>query len=327
MVTVTASAPAKVILFGEHAVVYGKPALAGAIDRRVYVTARERSDRTVILRSEDMKTKEESLQLDGLGMVDTGVEFRYVKKALELAFDRAGSMTGIEIEIDSRVPPASGLGSSAAVSVSTLMAVLTLLGEEVSIGEVAKLGHNVELAVQGAASPTDTATSAFGGILFIQPGMDSEMDRYDRITVADLPLVVGYTGIERSTEVLVDSVRVLRQRFQEIVDPIISDIGRITGEAKRMFETGDREGIGQLMNINHGLLEALGVCNDRLSRLVYASRNAGARGAKLTGAGGGGCMIAYTPENQNDVADAITACRCDAFSAHISIEGVRVEKG
>ncbi len=319
MVTVTASAPGKVILFGEHAVVYGEPALAGAIDKRVFVTAKKRDDNKVTLKSKYMKRLEESLTVAGLGQGPAG-EFRYVKKALELAFERAGNETGIEIEIDSRFPPASGLGSSAAVSVSTLLAVLTVLGEEIPLDEIAKLGHRTELEVQGAASPTDTATSAFGGILFVQP----KKDRYDLITGVDLPLVVGDTGIERSTKVLVDNVWALKQKYPEIIDPIMSDVGRITNEAKRRLETGG-EGIGQLMNVNHGLLEALGVCNDELSRLVYASRNAGAKGAKLTGAGGGGCMIAYAPENQKDVMNAITACGRNALKASISAQGVRIE--
>ncbi len=295
---ILASAPGKVILFGEHAVVYGEPALAGAIERRVYVRA--------------------SKIPSGVKIVsDKSKDFRYVKKAVELAFDHIGRKCGLDLKIDSEIPPASGLGSSAAASVATILAVSNLLGATLSKAEIAKLGHSAELEVQGAASPTDTAISTFGGVLFIQP----KKQKYQRINAA-LPMVVGYTGIERSTKILVQNVNSLKEKFPEIVNPIIKDIGKITREAKRRLE--NNENIGELMNINHGLLDALGVSTEKLNELVYAARNAGAKGAKLTGAGGGGCMIAYAPKNAEKVARAIEKCGCAALKTGISGEGVRV---
>lgn len=294
---ITASAPGKVILFGEHAVVYGEPALAGAIDRRVYVRA---SKTARGLKIASAKSK----------------DFRYAKKAVELAFSYAGRKCGLDIKIDSELPPASGLGSSAAVSVAAILAVSELLGVTLSKAEIAKLGHKTELEVQGAASPTDTAISTFGGVLFIQPEK-----KYQRINAA-LPLVVGCTGIERSTKILVQNVRSLREKFPGITNPIIKNIGKITREARRRLEN-DKD-IGELMNINHGMLDALGVSTEKLNELVYAARKAGAKGAKLTGAGGGGCMIAYTPKNTEKVARAIKKCGCTALKTRISGEGVRI---
>lgn len=297
---ITTSAPGKVILFGEHAVVYGEPALVCAIDKRVYVHALKVPSGLKITSG---KSK----------------DLRYVKKAVELVFEHAGKKCGLDIKIDSELPPASGLGSSAAVSVATILAVSELLGAKLSKAEIAKLGHRAELEVQGAASPTDTAISTFGGVLFIQP----KKQKYQRINAA-LPLVVGYTGIERSTKILVQNVRSLKEKFPEIVNPMIKDIGKITREAMRRLKSN--QDIGELMDINHGLLDALGVSTEKLNKLVYAARKAGARGAKLTGAGGGGCMIAYTPKNAEKVARAIEACGCTALRAPISKEGARVEK-
>lgn len=296
---ITTSAPGKIILFGEHAVVYGEPALVSAIDKRIYVHA-SKTQKGIKITSDKSK------------------DFRYVKKAVELVFDYAGRKCGLDIKIDSELPPASGLGSSAAASVAAILAVSELLGAKLSKAEIAKLGHRTELEVQGAASPTDTAISTFGGMLFIQP-----KKKYQRINAA-LPLVIGYTGIERSTKILVQNVRSLKEKFPEIVNPIVKDVGKITREAKRRLE--NNQDIGELMDINHGLLAALGVSTEKLNELVYAARKAGARGAKLTGAGGGGCMIAYTPKNAEKVARAIEACGCIALRAPISKEGARVEK-
>jgi mevalonate kinase len=295
---VTASAPGKVILFGEHAVVYGEPSLAGAIDRRVIVEA-EKIKGGVKISS------------------DKSRDYRYVEKAVEVVFDYLGKSTGLKLNIRSELPPASGLGSSAAVAVATLMSVSNLLGEDLDKEKIAQLGHRVELEVQGAASPTDTITSTYGGVQYIQPKKKS----YETLRAA-LPLVVGYTGIERSTMKLVKSVRVLRDKHPEIVDPIIRDIGRVTRTAKERIEAG--EDIGELMNINNGLLEALGVGNSALSKLVHAARDAGAGGAKITGAGGGGCIVAYTPSNMRAVLRAIKECGCPALEAPISQEGAKL---
>jgi mevalonate kinase len=296
---VTASAPGKVILFGEHAVVYGEPAIAGAIERRIHVEV-ERASGGLRIHS---------------GLKDN----RYVEKAVEVVLDHLGETSGLVIDITSDLPPASGLGSSAAVSVATIMAVARVLGSELEKKEIADLGYQVELGVQGAASPTDTYTSTYGGIQYIQP----DKQRFTPIK-AMLPLVIGCTGMERSTKELVERVRKLRESFPHVISPIIKSIGILTRQAKKNLEAG--ENVGDLMNINHGLLETLGVSNNMLSSLVYTAREAGAKGAKLTGAGGGGCMIAYSPGKNKEVINAIEKCGSTAMKASISADGVRLEK-
>ncbi len=295
----TASAPGKVILFGEHAVVYGEPAIAGAIDLRVRVKADKAPSLEIHSQTEDQ---------------------RYVEKAVEVVLEHLGVSRGVALEISSNLPPSSGLGSSAAVSVATIAAVADLLGYELEKKVIAGLGYQVELQVQGAASPTDTYTSTYGGVHYIMPGRKG----FAPIPIeAALPLVVGYTEMERSTKELVARVRKLRDAYPGLVTPIIKNIGRLTRQAKKKLGAG--EDVGELMNINHGLLEALGVSNDVLSLLVHAARKAGARGAKLTGAGGGGCMIAYAPRRNAEVIKAIRDCGYTAFRAAISAEGVRLE--
>ncbi len=309
------SAPGKVILFGEHAVVYGEPSLVAALDKRTYVEADEREDDRINITS---NVDSRSLSLEDLSR---GGEdpLRYVRKALDLVFERVEESTGLELKIRSETPPASGLGSSASVSVATILAVSKLLGADLSPREIADMGHRVELEVQGAASPTDTSIATFGGMLYVLP-KEKRVETVD----ADLSLIVGYTGVERSTKVLVERVRALRESYPSIVDPIIKDIGKLTREARVRLDGGGE--IGDLMNINHGLLEALGVCTEQLSRAVYAARDAGAQGAKLTGAGGGGCMIALAAEHQGEVMRAIEACDCSAMTSSLSREGVRIER-
>ena len=311
---VRVSAPGKVILFGEHAVVYGKPSLAGAIDRRTYVDLEARDDDIISIES-DAKPHSLSFSVDDIASVEG---FPYVREAIELSFERTCKKSGLDIEISSDFPPASGLGSSASVSITTILAIHEALGSKISHDELAKLGHKVEFEVQGAASPTDTAIATFGGVLFIEP----DVEEYERID-AQLPLVVGCTGMERSTKELVDEVRAQREKAPEIIDSIMESIDKLAREAKSSIEDGGD--IWELMNINHGLLTALGVSNFKLDRLVYAARDAGAKGAKLTGAGGGGCMIAYAPDKGALVVEAIEKCGCTAFESAITSVGVKVE--
>jgi mevalonate kinase len=232
---VTASAPGKVILFGEHAVVYGEPAIAAAIDKRIFVSVEGRSNDEIIVNS--------SHELrDG---------YPYVKAAAEMAFEYLGNLRGLEISIDAEFPPASGLGSSAAVSVATILATATLLGREVRLKDLARLGHQVEKRVQGAASITDSSVTTFGGVLFIKPRLEVT----EKIKTTNIPLVVGYTGKGGSTKELVNNVGVLRDSYPEVINSIIHTIGGITLAAKKTLK--EEGNIGELMNINHVLLEAL----------------------------------------------------------------------
>ncbi len=313
----TVSAPGKVILFGEHAVVYGEPALVGAIERRVRVRIRALNQKVVRIRS-DATGGVKSFSFEELEQGEDAL--RYVKRAVSMAFEEAGEKAGIELWISSELPPASGLGSSAAVTVATLKAVLTLLHEDVSRKKLASLAHRVELEVQGSASPTDTAAATYGGVLMVHPGRGIE-----RLGAGEgLPLVVGNTRKERSTKLLVAKVRRLRESMPEVVDPIIGSIGTLTREARRCLENGELERIGELMNINHGLLEALGVSTQELSHLVYVARSAGAEGAKLTGAGGGGCILALARRKHEQVLRALGR-ECQAMPAEVTFEGVLLE--
>lgn len=327
---VLASAPAKIILFGEHSVVYGKPAIAAAIDLRTYVKAEFNENGRIRIEAKDIRTpgltvsfSEDQIYFE----TDYGKAaevLSYVREAINLVMEEAEKQKGVTVSITSQIPVGAGLGSSAAVAVATIGAVSRLFGLELTPEEVAKLGHKVELLVQGASSGIDPTVSAVGGFLYYQKGS------FESLPVVELPIVVGYTGSSGSTKELVAKVRKNYEEMPEIIDPILNSMGRLVEKAREVILAEyDKEikfkRLGTLMNINHGLLDALGVSTKSLSDLVYASREAGALGAKITGAGGGGCMYALAPEKQSEVATAIKIAGGMPIVTKISREGLRIE--
>ncbi|MGB9940919.1 mevalonate kinase [Methanosarcina sp.] len=277
------SAPGKIYLFGEHAVVYGETAIACAVELRTRVRA-EISD-SVVIQSQIGRT---------------GIDFEkhpYISSVIEKIREIV-PIKGVMLDVDSDIPVGSGLGSSAAVTIASIGALNELFGCGLSLNEIAKLGHEIEIKVQGAASPTDTYVSTFGGVVTIP-------DRR-RLRTPDCGIIIGDTGVFSSTKELVADVRKLRESYPELIEPLMASIGTISKIGESLVLAGDYPSIGRLMNVNQGILDALGVNILELSRLIYSARKAGAFGAKITGAGGGGCMVALTaPDKCIQVAEAI----------------------
>lgn len=323
---VTASAPAKVILLGEHFVVYGKPALVLAIDRRAYVSAEIREDEKIYIHSEDLGAS--GYFYSGTFQVEEGGQTAEMKlKPIETVIRRILTLSnknvGINVIVTSQIPVAAGLGSSAAVAVATSVAVSNVLGLKLPKDEIFQIAYDAERIIHGTPSGVDPAISTHGGVLLYVRGKG-----ITRLNVeTDLPLVIGNTGIIRSTGELVARVREMRKRYPLIINPIIETGGRIVKEAIDLLKNGDLKALGELMNIDHALLSAVGVSNEEIERLVYAAKKAGAYGAKLTGAGGGGCVIALTPQNRLvNVVRAMEEISSESFAAKKTEEGVRVEE-
>jgi mevalonate kinase len=285
----TWSAPGKVFLFGEHAVVYGRPGIAMAVRPRVFVTVRK--SRTA----------------------------HHAKSPyIDNCFDAMGVRGSVYV--NSQLPSSSGLGSSAAVTVATLAAINDEFGKKLQREEIADMAFAIEKKVQkGRASPTDTTVATFGGLVFIT-GLARR-----RLPPQNFQLVIGNSMVQHNTARMVEMVAELKTKSPEICEPVLEAIGAVSLSAMRALSDPAR--LGELMNMNHALLDVLGVGHPQLSRLVLASRAAGAYGAKLTGAGGGGCMIAICPKHaKGRVVSAIEACESRAFSTSIDQEGVRKEK-
>jgi mevalonate kinase len=330
-------APGKVYLFGEHAVVYGEPAVPAAIERRATVTAEPRSDDHVRVEAEDLSLDGFTVEYSGgtgdhpdvdvptplveaaMGYVDAAVrEARAAADAPDAGFD---------ITIESEIPLGAGLGSSAAVVVAGIDAATRALGVQLDRRELADRAYRAEFEVQdGQASRADTFCSTMGGAVRV------EGDDCEPIEAPNLPFVVGFDGGAGDTGELVAGVGELREEYGFAADTVesIGDIVR-TGEellADAVPESDPQRELlaelGELMDFNHGLLSALGVSARSLDSMVWAARDAGAHGAKLTGAGGGGCIVALDASDATETALSFTQGCEEAFRAELATEGVRV---
>jgi len=272
-----------VILFGEHAVVYGEPALSLAVDRRIKCKVSASSSETYV-NGYPINRKHHSYILECVEKLDTDKKF--------------------EIETESDLPSGAGMGSSAAVTVSTLGCLRKFLSKNLKEERIAKDAFDVELKVQGNASPIDTSTSTHGNAIMISNEKEEDflwnIEKDENIwnihhqDIPDIDLVVGDSGVHSRTGPLVEKV----QRFYEnsnFAKEIIEDIGKIVKKATYLLKDEDLEGLGELMNRNHRLLSILGVTHPKLEKLIQGARKH-SYGAKLTGAGGGGSMIALTDE-------------------------------
>lgn len=303
MQTITCSAPGKIYLFGEHAVVYGESAICCAVDLRTQVRA----------------SLSDTIRISSV-LGDTGLDhdrYPYVSSVIEKMSEMA-DIKGIKLRIDSDIPVGSGLGSSAAVTIATIQALNLLFGCGLGPEDIATLGHSIERKIQGAASPTDTYVSTMGGVVIVPVKK--------KLNIIDCGIVIGNTGKFSSTRQLVSNVALLKKNYPQIIDPILSTIGRISITGEELVIKQEYGSIGELMNINQGLLDAIGVSSPELADLIYAARSAGAYSAKITGAGGGGCMVALTqPSDVEKVASAITRAGGEAIITRITEHGVRVE--
>lgn len=306
---VACSAPGKLILFGEHAVVFGEPALSIAVGFRA---------RTKAEAADSFSVNGESLDIR---------RYRYVKRAIEEVW--LGGPLALEVE--SEIPVAAGLGSSAAVTVSTLGVLLYLQGQFNPVA-IAEKGFTVELGVQGNASPIDTTTATHGGGVLVDESGGSgllwtltEAEKkwfLHNCPLPELSLVVGNTGIKAETGPLVAGVKKLAAK-SELAREQIKEIGQITLEGKVALQEGDLARAGELMKRNHELLNAIGVGHPALDKLVAACEGL-CYGAKLTGAGGGGSMVALTDE-PDKVSQKIKQAGGRPYIVTYSPEGVRLE--
>jgi mevalonate kinase len=306
----TCSAPGKMILFGEHAVVFGKPALAMAVDLRVTASLRVSDQYSV--NGHPMRPRHHA----------------YISAALDEAWDGPP----VSITTNSEIPSGSGLGSSAAVTVSTVGALLAERGL-FEAERVARKAFEVEYAVQKRASPTDTSVSTHGnGVLVCPDRMDGFLWRIEKgsqqwnvhhCEVKKLTFVVGFTGIHAPTGPLVQKVREFVESNIE-GRRAIDRIGEIVLDGVDALAQADKPRLGALMRENHSMLCTLGVGHASIDRLVESCSEK-SYGAKLTGAGGGGSMIALT-DDPKGVSEAISEAGGMPIVVRVGGMGATVEK-
>jgi len=290
MPAITSTAPGKIILFGEHAVVYNRPAIAvPLVQVRARVTAmaepRWKPGR-VMIQAADLNQQsflDELPQTDPLGLVAHLV-------LSETGIDRPPACT---LRISSTIPIAAGLGSGAAVSVAMIRSFAEFLGRPLSNERVSALAYEVERTYHGTPSGIDNTVITYQLPVFFVRGQPIEVLNLP----APFTIIVADTGIRSQTASAVGDVRQAWERQPDYFESLFDEIGEIAREARRLIENGQPLRLGPLMDRNHELLCALGVSCLELDRLAQAARSAGALGAKLSGGGQGGNMIALVKDD------------------------------
>jgi mevalonate kinase len=294
-------ASGKVILLGEHAVVYGVPALAVGLDRGVEVELEPAKMASMVIgerRAED----------------GDGSDTARALVALLGALDAAPVAVTARLEL----PAGSGLGVSAALGVAVARAVLGVTGPASPDVRARVLAAAAawEGVFHGAASGIDAAVAESGGCIQFSRAEGIEPVRLGR----PLPLVIAVAGPPASTKSMVSEVARLRERRPAVVEKAFDGIRALVKNARLCLEAGDLPGLGKLMDLNQMLLAGLMVSTEGIERACDIARKAGALGAKLTGAGGGGVVVALADLDPEPVAAAFRENGIDCFSATVSAE-------
>jgi mevalonate kinase len=316
----TSSAPGKVILFGEHFVVEGQPAIAVAVSVRAYVSVEPIERDEIQVYSKNYNLAETYILRNRESWSGRMLP---VAVAAYTTMLEAGRKTGLKIDIDSQIPPSSGMGSSAAVSVATVHATSLALGLELELKKISDIAYEAEKVVHGKPSGIDNTIATFGGAIAYRKG---EGFVQLKPVFRGVKLVLADTGKPRNTGEMVRKVLALKNTYPIILDPIYYSAGKLVVEAAQLLEQGEYEKLGNLMNINHGLLSAIGVSTKEIETLVHTARESGALGAKLTGAGGGGYIVALCRENDTEkVINALKNHATNILTVNLEQTGVRKE--
>jgi mevalonate kinase len=295
-----ATAPGKIILFGEHAVVYGHPAIAVPV-----LQVRAKATVTFDLRSAPGKVL---FRAPDIGLESTLSDLPENHPLAAVIWKAASAMNlshipACTIQVASNIPIAGGMGSGAAVSVAILRAFSTSLGHPLSDEQVSRLAYEVEVLHHGTPSGIDNTVITYAKPVYFKKGNMLEILKVKH----PFTLVIGDTGVQSPTASVVGDVRHAWEKASEPLEAFFDAIGAISASAREAIEAGSVEHLGPLMNENHARLQDLNVSSPALDRLVETARSAGALGAKLSGAGRGGNMIALvTPENSEVVARTLT---------------------
>ncbi len=298
--SITASAPGKVILFGEHFVVYGNPAIVSSIDLRARVTA--------------SSSREEGVTLEEWPQENPAVRSaNYVLEKLQ----RKG---GISLKISSEIPQSVGLGSSAAIAVASAAATLKLCSDKLDLKLVLEAAHEGEKIIHYTPSGIDTSIATFGGA-----GTYTRSEGYRKLDFGLEEILIVNTGRQRRTGDLVRRVKEFREKDPKRFEELLEESKRIVEESVDRLKAHEIEPLGKLMIRNQELLRAIGVSAPEIERAVDACMSAGAYGAKLTGAGGGGCVIAVADYDKLDLLVEKLGKYFQVFRARLRVEGVRIE--
>jgi mevalonate kinase len=300
---VKSSAPGKIILFGEHAVVYNRPALAVPVIQvhaDVEVLDSPRAGILIHAPGIDLHAELDSLPDDHPIAAVILKVFPHPNSSPSGRGARGEG--GLEISITSTIPVASGLGSGAAVSVALIRALSAYLSRSLTDAEVNSLAFEIEKLHHGTPSGIDNTVITYNRPVYFIKGQPIQTFKVGK----PFTIVIGDTGIPALTKESVGDVRRLWLRDTVNFENYFNEIAQIALIARRSIESGKPELLGELMDHNHALLQSLTVSSPELDKLVQAARDAGALGAKLSGGGRGGNMIALVEQAKAEsVADEL----------------------
>ncbi len=297
MPAISASAPGKIILFGEHAVVYGRRAIAIPVTQ-----VQARAVITPLIREPAGHIQLQAIDLSLDAYLSDLDEEHPLRRAVELTLRALGipRAPAMQIRISSSIPIAGGLGSGAAVSVAVIRAVSTYLGKPLGVEEVSGLAYEVEKIHHGTPSGIDNTVVAYN-----QPVLFQKEQPIHTFTPGGVfTFLIADTGITASTREVVSGVRERWQAEPPVYEDLFNKVDALSGQAYNSLRAGDAEMTGRWMTENHHLLQQMGVSCSQLDVLVNAALEQGALGAKLSGAGAGGNMIALVQEQNADEVEA-----------------------
>ena len=306
-----ASAPGKVILFGEHFVVYGVKAILCSINKRVTVTAEKTSERKISINSKIGKLE-----------LEPGKPISEINSPLKPFYYLANKSienkdSGIRIQIDSEIPLGAGLGSSSACCVAGAAAIFKLFGN-ISREEVLKLAIEAERTIFENTSGADCTVCTYGGIMEYDKNKGFKKIQYK----PNFQLVIINSNIEHSTQSMVSKVKEFENKNTEEFSRLSDLESKLVEDVLKLVKENKIQEIGQKMNQNQKYLENIGISNKELTKMVRIGQES-SFGAKITGSGGGGCIFALTNEsNLQNILKKFKDNNYECFSTKIDFKGL-----
>ncbi len=305
----------KVILFGEHFVVHGVPGIVSAIDSATDAEVTQTGNELAI-RDERKAAKgyAEEKRLQQIESIERMLTTMGLDPKLPLKIWVGGTLLGF-----------SGLGASAASSVAIARAISEELNLKLTGEKINQIAYEAEKAYAGNPSGIDNTAATFGGLLWFKKNISGGQNTIEKLRIrTPAEIVIGSTGKVANTKAMVAGVAERKQKNPQKYDALFKQADALSYAGRKALEAYDLKKVGALMNENHRLLQEIEVSSRELDLLVDIARREGAFGAKLTGGGGGGCMVALTPgkELQEKVAAAIEKEGYEVLRTKIGVEKI-----
>ena len=302
----------KVILFGEHFVVHGVAGIVSAIDSSTGAIVTKGKNGLVV--KDDRKTAKGYSEEKRLQQIES---IERMLTAMDL-----DPKTPLDIWIGGSLPGFSGLGASAASSVAIARAINEDFNLNLSNERINQIAYEAEIAYAGNPSGIDNTAATYGGLMWFKKNPSGGQDLVERLkTQTPIEIVICSTGKVANTKAMVEGVAERKKANPTKYDPLFNQAGDLAIAGRNALEAGNLEEVGRLMNENHRILQEIGVSSVDLDHLVDVARKQGAIGAKLTGGGGGGCMVALTPgkDLQERVANIFKAEGLEVLATKIGV--------